>query len=173
MVFLFNSDNHFVFSMSPGEGLFQGVGSPQGRPWWNAARHRVDLNGRCHGKFARRTSLTTTWILRPRRSTVLADHDSQVPNVKKKEASQCEFSYVVLRRMINDKFFKMIQDKMSQLMEISQMTFVSNYSVLSETVQRILFPHIFSLFLSGPCSFALQVEHCLWRFFVVVLAAHT
>ena len=33
------------------------------------------------GKFARRTSLTTTWILRPRRSTVLAEHDSQIPNV--------------------------------------------------------------------------------------------
>ena len=79
----------------------------------------------------------------------MADHDSQVPNVKKMEASQCEFSYVVLR-MINDKFFKMIQDKMSQLVEISQMTFVSNYSVPTN-----LFPHIFSL-LSGPCSFALQ-----------------
>lgn len=51
------------------------VASGQGRHGWSPE---------FHGKFARRTSLTTTWILRPRRSTVLAEHDSQVPNVTQK-----------------------------------------------------------------------------------------
>lgn len=55
------------------------------------------------------------------------------------KGSQCEFSYVVLPRLINDEFFKMIQDQMWQFVEICHMTFLSNYSVLSETVQRICF----------------------------------
>lgn len=55
------------------------------------------------------------------------------------KGSQCEFSYVVLPRLINDEFFKMIQDQMWQFVEICHMTFLSNYSVLSETVPRICF----------------------------------
>lgn len=134
----------FNGSFVPGEGLFQGVGSPQGpvasgpsahpAPWDD---HREFLTG----NFARRTSLTTTWILRPRRSTVLAEHDSQVPQMWRNEGRFPMWVFLCgfFPRMINDEFFKMIQDQMWQFVEICHMTFLSNYSVLSETVQRICF----------------------------------
>ena len=142
----------------PGEGLFQGVGSPQGP--LHPAKGAMRWSQEFHGKFARRTSLTTTWILRPRRSTVLAEHDSQVPNVTQKEGSQYEFSYVVLPRLIDDEFFKMIPDQMWQFVEICHMTSFKLFCAIRNCATN-LFPHIFSLLLSGPCSFALEVDNCL------------